>query len=120
MDRLQHKVNTIKEDLAFSITKMKEDVKHYENIHLVHHEESKADNCANRVRWSTDQAEYLYSSLEEAVKELNDSMVNFWEGSEDDFDDTTMKLYEDLSEHQINMMIVRESWETLDVSTANL
>ena len=69
------KVNTIKEDLAFSITKLKEDVKHYENIHLVHHEEGKADNCANRVIWSTDQAEYLYSSLEEAVEELIETMV---------------------------------------------
>merc|ERR1711888_293220 len=104
MDRLQHKVNTIKEDLAFTITKLKEDVNQHQYIHLVYHKEGPADNCANRVIWSTDQAEYLYSSLEEAVEELNETMVNIWEGSEDDFHDATMKLHEDLSEHQMNLL----------------
>ena len=118
MDRLQHKVNKIKEDLAFSITKLKEDVKDYQNIHLVKHEEGTDDNCANRIKWSTDQAEYLYSSLEEAVEELNEKMVNTWEGSEDDFHDTTIKQHEDLSEHYMNLqMIVRGSRETLEIKS---
>ena len=71
MDRLQHKVNTIKEDLTSTITKLNDYVKQQ----LVYNEEGQAEhekiNCANRVIWSTDQAEYLYSSLEEAVEELN-------------------------------------------------
>ena len=116
MDRLKHKVNTIKEDLTSAITKLKDDVKQYEDIHLVYHEEGPADNCANRVRWSTDQAEYLYSSLEEVLEELTETMVNTWEGSEEDFHDTIIKQYEDLQEHYVNMqMIVRASRETLEI-----
>ena len=117
MDRLQHKVNTIKEDLTSTITKLNDYVK---DIQLVYNEEGQAEhekiNCANRVIWSTDQAEYLYSSLEEAVEELNETMVNTWEGSEEDFHDTTIKQYEDLSEHYVNLqMIVRASRETLEM-----
>ena len=120
MDRLQHKVNTIKEDLTSTITKLNDYVKQYEDIHLVYNEEGQAEqdkiNCANTIIWSTDQAEYLYSSLEEALEELTETMVNTWEGSEEDFHDTIIKQYEDLQEHYVNMqMIVRASRETLEM-----
>ena len=118
MDRLQHKVNKIKEDLAFSITKLKEDVKDYQNIHLVKHEEGTDDNCANRIKWSTDRAENLYSSLEEAVNELHEEMASNWEESEDEYNDTTTRQIEELSEYQENLqMIVWGSWETLNTKS---
>ena len=102
MDKLQQKVNKIKEDLAFSMLKIKEDVKNYQNIHLVKHEEGTDDNCSKRIKWSTDRAENLYSSLEEAVNELHEEMASNWEESEDEYNDTTTRQIEELSEHQEN------------------
>ena len=79
MDKLQQKVNKIKEDLAFSMLKIKKDVKNYQNIHLVKHEEGLDDNCSKRIKRSNDRAENLYSSLEEAVNELHEEMASNWE-----------------------------------------
>ena len=118
MDKLQQKVNKIKEDLAFSMLKIKEDVENYQNIHLVKHEEGTDDNCSKRIKWSTDRAENLYSSLEEAVNELHEEMASNWEESEDEYNDTTTRQIEELSEYQENLqMIVWGSWEALNTKS---
>ena len=118
MDKMQQKINKIKEDLTFSMLKIKEDVENYLNIHLLKHEEGLDDNCSKRIKRSTDQAENLSSSLEEAVNELQEEMASNWEGSEDEYIDTTTRQMEELSIYQEKLqMIVWGSWEALDTKT---
>ena len=82
------------------------------------HEEGTDDNCSKRIKWSTDRAENPYSSLEEAVNELYEEMASNWEESEDEYNDTTTKQIEELSEYQENLqMIVWGSWETLNTKS---
>ena len=49
MDKMQQKINKIKEDLTFSMLKIKEDVENYLNINIVKHEEGLDDNYSKRI-----------------------------------------------------------------------
>ena len=101
--RLQYRVRTFKEDLTSAITKFNGHVEHYEDTYLMDDEEGPAGpdkiNCANSVIWSADRATYLYSSLENALDELNDTMIDTWEGSEEDFDAAILKQNEEFQEY---------------------
>ena len=115
MDRLQYKVLTLKEDLTSTITKLNGHVEQYEDINLVYDEEGLAEhdkiNCANNVIWSSDQAKYLYSSLEKAWEELTETMINTWEGSEEDFHATIIKQNEDLQKYYYVNLYTSETIE---------
>ena len=115
MDRLQYKVLTLKEDLTSTITKLNGHVEQYEDINLVYDEEGLAEhdkiNCANNVIWSSDQAKYLYSSLEKAWEELTETMINTWEGSEEDFHATIIKQNEELQEYDYVNLYMNETIE---------